>query len=102
MLNSTRPLDLRESAVMGRPLEGPVEEPVDLRIQKQLFGCVPGIAGNVWIQPRIEHFVRRSRDRSFKLEFKGLLRILHHFFSFFFLSLKCCSNWSRRWLQNRS
>src|SRR5215469_4978106 len=100
MLNSTRPLDLRESAVMGRPLEGPVEEPVYFRIQNQLFGGVPGIARNLWIQPRIEHFARKSRDCSFELEFKILVRVLHHFFSFF-LSLRCCSNWSRRWLQNR-
>src|SRR5215469_13485783 len=27
MLHSARPLELRKSAVMGRPLKGPVEEP---------------------------------------------------------------------------
>src|SRR5580692_6176267 len=102
MLNSTRPLDLRESAVMGRPLEGPVKEPVYLRIQNKLFGCIPGIAGDLWIQPCIKHLTRRSRDCSFKPEFKCLSGFIHYFFSFFFLSLEYCSNWSRRSFQNRS
>src|ERR1700737_4593494 len=85
MLDSTRPLDLRESAVMGRPLEGPVKEPVYFRIQQ----C-------------IEHLAGRSGDCSFKLKFNGLGSCPHYFCPFFFLSLKYCSNWSRRWVQNRS
>src|SRR5271154_5616380 len=102
MLNSTRPLELRESAVMGGSLEGPVKEPVYFRIQDELFGCIPGIAGDLWIQPGIEHFARRSGDCSFKLKLDGLRGFCHRLFSFFFLSLKYCSNWSRRWFQNRS
>src|ERR1700740_1839695 len=103
MLNSTGSLDLRESAVMGCPLEGPVEEPVHFRIQNKLFGCVPGIARDLWVQPRIVNLTRWSRDRSFELKFNGLRGFVHRFFSFFFfLSLKYCSNWSRRSFQNRS
>src|SRR5215469_1983211 len=103
MLNSTRSLELRESAVMGRSLEGPVKKSVYLRIQRELFSCIPRISGNLGIEPCIEDLTERSWDRSFKLKFKGLGRVLHYFFSFFFfLSLKYCSNWSRRSFQNRS
>src|SRR5215467_6067746 len=102
MLNSARPLDLRESAVMGCSLEGPVKEPVYFRIQNKPFRCVPGVAGNLWIQPPVKHFTRRSRDRSFNLKFNGLGVCPHFFLSFFLLSLKYCSNWSRRSFQNRS
>src|SRR6185312_10601146 len=102
VLNSARPLELRESAVMGRTFEGPIEQPIYLRIQQELFGRIPGIAGDFWIQPRIEYFVRSRRDSSLKLEFKRLRRFRHYFISFFFLSLKYRSNWSRCSFQNRS
>src|SRR5579864_6565910 len=75
VLNPSRSLDHHEPAIMGRPLERPEKEPVDFRIQ-----------------PSIEYLSQGSRDRSFKLKFKGLLRVLHYLFSFFFLSLKYCSN----------
>src|SRR6516164_3505863 len=86
VLNPTRPLDLRESAVMGRPLEGPVKEAVYLRVQYKFFGCIPGIAGDFWIQPRIENLTRSGRDCALKLEFHRFRRCLHCFFSFFLSS----------------
>src|SRR4029079_4481812 len=45
MLHSIRPVKFRESAVMGRPSQTPVEESVQLRIQQKPFGCMPGITG---------------------------------------------------------
>src|SRR5215469_1034505 len=102
MPNSIRPLDLRESAVMGRPLKGPIKEAVHFRIQDEFFGGIPRVAGDPWIQPRIVNFTWKRGDCSFKRKFEGLPRVLHRFFSLFFLSLKYCSNWSRRSFQNRS
>ena len=90
MLNSSRTLDLRESAIMGRPLERPEKETVDFRIQRELLGSIPGIAGDLRIQPSIEYLSQGSRDCSFELKFKGLLRFSITFFSFFFLSRKYC------------
>src|SRR5271170_4829054 len=95
MLDSTRPLHLSESPVMGNALEAAVKEPVHFRIQEQLLtpiGAMPQTAEEIWTQPVIKHALRKSREGSFKLRFKGLLRVLDHFFTFFFLSLKCCSD----------
>jgi len=55
MLNPSRPVDLRESAVRGRALENPVAEPIYFRIQNEFFGCIPGVAADFWIQPPIEY-----------------------------------------------
>jgi hypothetical protein len=46
MLNPSRSLDHREPAIMGRPIERPVKEPVDFRIEQELLGCIPGIFGS--------------------------------------------------------
>jgi hypothetical protein len=47
---------------MGSPLDGPIEESVHLRIKDQLVGHIPGIAGNLWINPAIEYLAYWSGD----------------------------------------
>src|SRR5579883_2909101 len=73
MLNAPRALNIREPAVMGCSFERPVKEPVYFRIQDELFGGIPRITGNCWIQPRIEDFARRCGDCSLNLELKSVL-----------------------------
>src|SRR5208283_2413403 len=102
MLNSTWSLHLGKPPVMGYTFRPPIKEPVYFRIQEQLVSHIPRIAGDLRIQPPVKDLTRRSRNCSFHFEFKGLRRALHDFFSFFFLSLKYCSNRSRRSFQNRS
>src|SRR5579862_2303766 len=102
MLNSAWSLNFRKSPVMGILFNEPVKKAVHFRIQEELFSHIPRIARDLWIQPPIKHLGRRGRDCSVELKFQGLFGVRHYFFSFFFLFLKYCSNWSRRSFQNRS
>src|SRR5215510_1304656 len=103
VLNAIRSIGLREPSVVGSPPDEPVKEPVYFRVQNQFVSLMPGSARHFGIQPSVEHLTWRSRDCSFKPEFKRVRGLPHRFFSFFpFLTLKYCSNWSRRWFQNRS
>src|SRR5215469_10846380 len=93
VLNSIRSISLREPSVVGLPPDEPVKEPVYLRVQNQFVGLMEGSARHFGIQPSVEHLTWRSRDCSFKSEFKGLCGFPHRFFSLFaFLTLKYCSN----------
>src|ERR1700676_509818 len=104
MLNSAWPIYFHEAPEVGLPLTEPVPEPVYFRIDDQFVMVMKWSARDFWIQPRIENLTWRSRDCPFTLDFKGLCGGIHHFFfSFFsFLSLKYCSNRSRRSFQYRS
>src|SRR2546425_2558439 len=103
MLNSAWPIYFHKAPEVGLPSTEPVPEAVYLLIDDELVMFMKWSAWDLRIQPRIKHLARRSRDRPFNLDLKGpCARVHHFFFSSFFLSLKYCSNWSRRSFQNRS